>query len=350
MNERRRMTVKECEDVIRQEIEKMPGIHHTLLLERASEKGCTVKKTNEKAIKQLLDRRNIAGVLAKRRKCYVLKSADAYKGDMPVIFAARIAAIYERLDTMKNGLSNHSLDAQQFMCDEMCERIERSIEDSGSWIKELDIERAYEDEYKEMRSDIAELLEGAEINHDLKHRIRVHLDDVVETMTDLREKEERLREIKRSSRQPEKRQKTEREIERLGRQISILARGMFDLEALLRKPRLANPNPYLGDTAIEQICGTIGSSQKQLSEYVGTMSNRVELLKGLEDVKTVSKLVTCLDEQVSALETSLENVGDTANKIATSGRQNATIKRLYSKISETESNLKTIRTDATLQC
>ena len=74
------------------------------------------------------------------------------------------------------------------------------------------------------------------------------------------------------------------------------------------------------------------------------------MLKGLEDVKTVSKLVTCLDEQVSALETSLENVGNTANKIATSGRQNATIKRIYSKISETESNLKTIRTDATLQC
>ena len=125
---------------------------------------------------------------------------------------------------------------------------------------------------------------------------------------------------------------------------------MLDLETLLRKPRLANPNHYLGDTKIEQICGTIGSSQKQLSEYVGTMSDRVELLKGLEDVKTVSKLVTCLDEQVSALEISLENVGDTANKIATSGRQNATIKRIYSKISETESNLKTIRTAATLQC
>ena len=124
MDERRRMTVKECEDVIRQETEKMPGIHHTLLLERASEKGCTVKKTNEKAIKQLLDRRNIAGVLAKRRKCYVLKSADAYKGDMPVIFAARIAAISGRLGTMKNGFIAHSLDAQQFMCDGMCERIE----------------------------------------------------------------------------------------------------------------------------------------------------------------------------------------------------------------------------------
>ena len=344
MDERRRMTAKECEDVIKQEIEKRPGIHHTLLLERAAKRGCTVKKTAEKAIKQLLDHGEIAGVLAKRRKCYVLKSADAYNGDMPARFAARVAAISERLDTMKDGFTTHSLDAQRFVCDEMCERIERSIEDSNKWIKELNVERAYEYEYKEMRSNITESLADAKISNDLKNRICAHLDDVVEAMMDLREKEERLKEIKGSTRQSKERQKAKGKIEQLGKQIGVLTRDMLDLENLLRESQSATPDPHLGDTMVERICSMIGSSQRQFAEHTGMMAGRVELLKGLEDAKTVPRLIADLDEQVSVLGMNLEKVGETTNKIATSGRQNAISKRLCSKMSETESNLKAIRT------
>lgn len=342
MTNARVMTDREREVVIKQIIGENRLIHYTLLLDKAHEISGMARKTADRIIRKML-KREIVSIRVKNKDCYLLKSDEAYKWDLPAMFADRMAATRKKLDRIEREFTRHSYDAQQSIYDDLCKRIDETIESHGNWVKQLDLDRGYEVAYEEIGMDIRKRLDKTKIDYGRKKRIRTYSRNVVTALMELGKREVALEERKNAMRPSAEREEVADGIRQLYKQIHILLDDTVDLESTLGKLEPENIRYWYGDTEVGEICTAIDYVRKQSVERGEAMSVRIKQLKEVTGEKSIPVSVENLETQVSALRAGLEKMDKVIREIETTGMQHKLIQMLDSKLSEAESNLEKTR-------
>ena len=327
---------------IKRIIEECPCIHQTPLLEKICENHIMAKKTAEKIIKQLLEDREIYVVRVKNKKCFMLTSDEAYRGDLPALFAKKTVALRERLDKIEKNFTRHSSDAQQYICDDLCDRIGKTIDDSYRWVKELDRNRGYEAEYEEIGSGIQNLLENTKIDRARIRRALSYSRHVVTALIGLGREMEELTEKRKAMRASKEKEEMANRNKQLYDQTRVLVKDAVGLESALRDLQSVDIESWHDDTETGHLCTSIDHARKQSIEHAEAMSDRVKKLREIAGEQGMSVQAANLDTQVSAIRTNLEVMDGTIKEIETTGQQYELVKTLDSKLSEAESHLDTM--------
>ena len=325
--------------IVKQIIEKNDRIYHTLLLDKINENRCMAKKTAEKIIQKLLERGEIVSFVQKTKKCYMLKSHEAYKGDLPTMFARRSAAMKEKLDKIEKELGSHSYESQLHMCDEFWNHMEDLIKRSDGWVKELDKYRGYEAEYEEIGSGIRDLLENTKIDYARERRVRSYSGNVVAALVRLGGEMEELTEKRKAARVSKEKDEMANRIKQLDKQIHIMLKDIVSLESALKNLQSVDIEYWHDDTETGHLCTSIDYVRKQSVERAEAMSGRVKKLMEIAGEQGTSAQAASLDTQVSTIRTNLEMMDGTIKEIETAGQQYELLKTLDSELSEAESHL-----------
>ena len=325
--------------IVKQIIEKNDHIYHTLLLGKIDEDNHMAKKTAERIIQKLLERGEIVSFVQKTRKCYMLKSHEAYKGDLPTMFARRSVAMKEKLDKIEKRLGAHSYESQLHMCDEFWNHMEDLIKRSDKWVQELDKDRGYEAEYEEIGSGIRKLLENTEIDRVRKRRVLSYSGNVVSALIRLGGEREELTEKRKTMKVSKEKEEMANRIKQLNEQIHIMFKDTVGLEFALKDLQSVDIEYWHDDTETGHLCASIDYIRKQSVECAEAMSGRVKKLTEIAGEQGMSAQVTNLDTQVSAIRTSLRMMDGTIKEIESAGQQYELLKTLDSELSEAESHL-----------
>lgn len=297
------------------------------------------KRTTERIIQKVLERGEVASFGQNTRKCYVLKSNEAYIGDLPTMFAKRSAAIKEKLDKMEKGLDEHAYLSRLHMCDEFWNHMEDQIKRTNEWVKELDKDRGYEAEYEEIGSGIRKLLENTKIDLDRRHKVLSYSVNVVTALVRLGGEMEELTEKRKATRVSKEKEEMANRIKQLNEQIHIMFKNTVGLESALKGLQSVDIEYWHDDTETGHLCASIDYARKQSVERAGAMSGRVKKLIDIVGKQGMSAQAANLDMQVSAIRTNLEMMDETIKEIETAGQQYELLKTLDSELSEAESHL-----------
>ena len=331
------MTKEERRTRVKCLIEEDPGIHHNLLCETIDERELGAKRTAERTIRQLLERREIVSFTAERRKCYMLASDEAYKNDLKRMLTARVEALKVELDSRVKRMEEHSYEAQQHLLEGLCGDIEKRIKDSDEWVLTLDTEKRYS--HRKIGIDIRDRLRNTKMDSKRNRRVHDYSERVVSELERLTGDLDEMTKRKRTTRASAEKDLLSGRIRRVDERMHVLYRDTLNLESALKDMQSLDVAFWQDSTETGRFCTYFDSIRERSSEEAKKMSDLAQKIKEAAAKEGIAIPADRLNERVSGIEKELGALRETVRELETTGTECDSVARLDTALSEAESHL-----------